>query len=113
MLNAVDAIPAEGTLTVNTDLVSDDAPFGSNEGNEKRQWLCTRIVDTGVGITPEKLEYIFEPFFTTKQTGTGLGLAVTRRIIAEHNGDIQVVSQPGKGTTFTVLLPSSVKGAPV
>jgi len=111
LLNAVEAIAAEGTLTIITDLVSDEAQFGSAEGSEPRQWLCTKIRDTGAGITPEKLEYIFEPFFTTKQSGTGLGLAVTRRVIVEHYGSIQVESQPGKGTTFTVLLPQTLKGA--
>jgi signal transduction histidine kinase len=110
LLNAVEAIAMEGTLTVSTDLVSDDAQFGSSEGNEARQWLCTKIRDTGAGITAEKLDYIFEPFFTTKQSGTGLGLAVTRRVIAEHNGSIQVESHPGKGTTFTILLPLTLKG---
>ena len=105
LLNAVEAIAMEGTLTVSTDLVSDEAQFGSAEGNEPPQWLRTKIRDTGAGITPEKLEYIFEPFFTTKQSGTGLGLAVTRRIIVEHNGSIRVESHPGKGTTFTILLP--------
>jgi two-component system, NtrC family, sensor histidine kinase HydH len=52
--------------------------------------------------------HLFEPFFTTKQNGTGLGLAVTRRIIEEHNGVIQAESQSGQGTTFTLLLPVKV-----
>jgi signal transduction histidine kinase len=105
LLNAVEAIAMEGKLTISTDLVSDEAQFGSSDGNEPPQWFCTKIHDTGAGITAEELDYIFEPFFTTKQSGTGLGLAVTRRVIVEHNGSIRVESHPGKGTTFTILLP--------
>ncbi len=64
------------------------------------------ITDTGKGIPEDKLETIFEPFFSTKgNKGTGLGLAVTRKIIEEHRGSIEVASQVGQGTTFTILLP--------
>ena len=110
-INAVDAIAMEGTLIIATELVSDTAQFELHAGKAIRQWLSVKISDTGVGITPEKLEYIFDPFFTTKQSGSGLGLAVTRRIIAEHEGSIQVESHLGKGTTFTILLPLSLKGS--
>jgi len=67
------------------------------------------IVDNGPGIPPEKLAWIFEPFNTTKGIrGTGLGLAVTKRIIYEHRGRIRVQSAPGQGTTFRVLLPADL-----
>jgi len=65
------------------------------------------ISDTGVGITEEALSKIFEPYFSTKQTGFGLGLAVTKAIIEEHQGSIAVASTPGAGTTFTVKLPAA------
>jgi signal transduction histidine kinase len=78
---------------------------GQSREGESRSWMRIRISDTGTGITQENMERLFEPFFTTKQNGTGLGLAVTRRIIEEHNGTIQVESQPGQGTTFSLLLP--------
>jgi signal transduction histidine kinase len=61
--------------------------------------------DQGSGILPEDIAKIFQPYFTTKDVGIGLGLAITERIIKEHGGEIQVESSPGRGTTFTVLLP--------
>jgi two-component system, NtrC family, nitrogen regulation sensor histidine kinase GlnL len=103
LLNAVEAINGTGTLVVATELTSSDD--GQLREGEPRRWLRIRISDTGAGITPENMDRLFEPFFTTKQNGTGLGLAVTRRIIEEHNGSIQVESQSGEGTTFTILLP--------
>jgi signal transduction histidine kinase len=106
LLNAVEAMGPEGALTVRTDLVARDAQMQPQEGDQAQRFLRLDITDTGVGIPPEKLDSVFEPFFTTKPHGTGLGLAVTRRIIEEHNGLIRVKSQPGKGTTFTVFLPA-------
>lgn len=103
LLNGVEAINASGSLTVTTELIADGE--GQIREGEPRRWMRVQFADTGGGITPENMKHLFEPFFTTKQNGTGLGLAVTRRIIEEHNGTIQVDSHPGKGTTFTVLLP--------
>ena len=69
--------------------------------------VAVTIKDTGIGIKPEDLEHIFRPFFTTKPEvkGTGLGLSVSYGIVKSHQGEIQVESQPGEGTVFTVLLP--------
>ena len=103
LLNAVEAINANGTLAVSTELLADDQL--QLRGRDARRWMRIRISDTGAGITQENMVRLFEPFFTTKQNGTGLGLAVTRRIIEEHNGTIQVESQSGEGTTFTIMLP--------
>jgi signal transduction histidine kinase len=107
LLNAVESMGAEGALTVSTDVVDGDDRLERREGQTASGFLRVGITDTGGGIPPEILESIFQPFFTTKQSGTGLGLAVTRNIIEEHQGVIRVESQPGKGTTFTVLLPCS------
>jgi len=79
-----------------------------------RTWLSTTnavkisISDTGKGIDKAYLPHIFEPFFTTKDPGqgTGLGLSITYGIIQKHNGFIDVESEPGKGTTFVITLPS-------
>lgn len=68
-----------------------------------------RVTDTGPGIEPEKLEKIWQPFFSTKGGGTGLGLPTTRRIVEELGGDIGVVSEPGRGTRFTIVLPRPPK----
>jgi signal transduction histidine kinase len=67
-----------------------------------------RVTDTGCGISKEDLPHIFEPFFTTKTEGQGLGLGLSmvEGIIDRHKGSIDVVSEPGKGTTFTLKLPA-------
>ena len=73
------------------------------------------ITDTGPGISPERLKKIFEPLFTTKIQGSGLGLAVCQQVLAKHNGSLEVHSELGVGTTFTVSLPliPKSKTAPV
>jgi signal transduction histidine kinase len=67
------------------------------------------VTDTGVGMTPEALERCFDPYFSTKKGGTGLGLATTRRIVEEHDGRIHVVSEPNRGTSFSIVLPLLVE----
>ena len=91
--NAIDAMPDGGTLTFNA-------------FSDSRR-LIIEVSDTGHGITPENLPKIFEPFFTTKEVGrgTGLGLAVCYGIITDHDGRLNVRSNIGKGTTFSIFLP--------
>ncbi len=67
--------------------------------------LLASVVDDGVGISPEHLDRLFDPFFTTKKGGTGLGLYITHDIVKRHGGALRVVSDPGRGTTFTIELP--------
>lgn len=69
------------------------------------QWVEVTVHDTGPGIPVERQRTIFEPFFTTKHKGTGLGLAIAEQIVAQHQGEITVRSQPGEGAAFTVRLP--------
>lgn len=91
ILNARDAMPGGGQLTVETRADTDA--------------VYIRFIDTGVGINSELLARIFEPYFTTKDDrGTGLGLAICQRIITQHGGQISVSSQLGQGTAFTVRL---------
>lgn len=111
LFNAVDAIGAQGAVTISTDLVGSDT-MELHDGAAVGWQFQIQISDTGAGIPPENLADIFQPFFTTKRRGTGLGLAVTRRIIEEHNGTIRVKSDPGKGTTFTILLPANSAATP-
>jgi signal transduction histidine kinase len=70
------------------------------------RFAAIRVSDTGHGIPPEVRSRLFEPFFTTKPRGTGLGLATSQQIVFEHNGHLLVESEPGKGSTFTILLPA-------
>jgi signal transduction histidine kinase len=72
--------------------------------------VVMKFEDTGKGIDGEYLDSIFEPFFTKKSKGTGLGLAISRRIVQEHGGEITVLSEVGKGSTFTIYLPVIQKG---
>ena len=75
------------------------------------QYAQIQISDTGKGIPPERLAHIFEPYQSSRPNGTGLGLATVKKIIESHNGNISVVSEPGKGTAFTISLPLSIAGA--
>ncbi len=97
IVNAIHAINENGLIEIET--------FA------KDGYVNIKFKDNGVGILPEHLDKIFEPFFTTKEAGkgTGLGLAVSKRIIDEHNGKIEVESTPGVGTTFTVKIPVYTK----
>ncbi|MDD4890567.1 MAG: ATP-binding protein [Phycisphaerae bacterium] len=69
------------------------------------RFACLEVADTGPGIPPERIERIFDAYYSTKRGGTGLGLPTTRRIVEEHHGQIDVHSEPGKGTSFTIRLP--------
>ena len=73
--------------------------------SEHEEELSVAFTDTGVGLSKKEQENIFEPFFTTKATGTGLGLSVSYGIIERHGGRIEVQSELGKGSTFTIYLP--------
>jgi len=95
LLNAVQAMPTGGTLTV----------AARNEPLAGREAIRLDVSDTGSGIAPEFRGRIFQPFFTTKASGTGLGLAVVRRIVDAHRGEVAVETSPGRGTTFTLRLP--------
>jgi signal transduction histidine kinase len=97
-LNAAEAMPGGGTVTVKTG--SDTAP-GT---------IFIEVSDTGNGIPAEAMEQIFKPFFTTKVKGTGLGLAVSRRLVEEHGGRIIAGNNADGGATFKVILPIRGKG---
>ncbi len=106
-VNARDAMPSGGRITIGTQRVRSDS-VGGIVGAEPGTWhLCLRVSDTGTGIDEVTLPHIFEPFFTTKgrESGTGLGLSVVYGIVKAHNGTIEVKSQQGIGTTFSIFLP--------
>jgi two-component system NtrC family sensor kinase len=105
-LNAIDSMPEGGRLYMATSTVAvASLPFVESLPDGCQRALLIEIADTGAGIPPDALQYVFEPFFTTKEHGSGLGLAVTQKIITEHQGYIDVQSQPEQGTTFRIYLP--------
>jgi len=67
------------------------------------------IADTGAGIPKEDLPRVFDPYFTTRSSGTGLGLAIVHKIVEAHGGEVRLESEPGKGTTATILLPKKTE----
>jgi signal transduction histidine kinase len=95
--NAIQAIPAEGSIFIKT--------------WRDKEWVKISIRDTGIGMTDEVRKKIFDPFFTTKEVGkgTGLGLSISYGIIQKHNGRIEVISAPGKGTEFLISIPINQK----
>jgi len=97
LTNSILAIEGKGDIYIETDRIEDKAKIS--------------IRDTGKGMTPEVRDHIFEPFFTTRAvgTGTGLGLSISYSIIEEHNGTIEVTSEPGKGSEFVITVPFNRK----
>lgn len=110
-VNARDAMPGGGELTFSAENleVTENGPH-TVPGQRTGSYVVLTVADTGSGIPPEILDKIFDPFFTTKPVGkgTGLGLATTRDIVANHNGFVQVVSHPGQGAKFRILLPANM-----
>jgi signal transduction histidine kinase len=95
LVNARQAMPDGGELIVRVE----------RQGNH----VELSVTDTGVGMTPEDQERCFELYYSTKKGGTGLGLSTTRRIVEEHDGTITVVSEKGRGTSFSIVLPLLVE----
>ena len=105
-LNACQAMPGGGTLTIRCETARPSARSGRPDLVEGRgNRALVTFTDTGVGIKPEHLPRIFELYFTTREKGSGIGLSMVYRTVQMHDGEIEVESTPGTGTTFRILLP--------
>ena len=108
-VNSRDAMPGGGQITIRSQNATIDRGFCKNHSWAREgDFVLLSVSDTGVGMTREVLEHIFEPFFTTKEAvkGTGLGLATVYGIVKQHEGLVNVSSQPDKGTTFSIYIPA-------
>jgi signal transduction histidine kinase/DNA-binding response OmpR family regulator len=94
MINAIEAMPSGGQIRIVTSL------------SEDGKWVSIAFQDEGMGLSQEAMAHLFEPFYTTKSKGTGLGLSVSYGIIEQHGGTIEVQSERGNGSCFTVKIPT-------
>lgn len=114
--NARDAMPRGGRLTLTTEEVEVDEQFiRMHRFGEAGKYAVISVADTGKGMDEKTREHIFDPFFTTKEVGkgTGLGLSMAYGMVKQHNGFIDVYSEPGEGTTFRIYLPLAVSSVQV
>ncbi|MBX9624738.1 MAG: two-component sensor histidine kinase [Gemmataceae bacterium] len=119
MLNAEQAMPDGGTLTlvgrvesVSASVSEDGAadgflPSPHTHTHTRTHTVCLDVIDTGCGMSPDVLAKAFRPFHTTKKGGHGLGLATARKVVEAHGGTMEVQSEPGRGTKFTIRLPAA------
>ena len=112
--NAVEAMAASGKMTLSTENRYIDIPVTGYDTVEEGDYVVLSVSDTGVGIPHDDIDRIFEPFYTKKamgRSGTGLGMAVVYGTVKDHRGYIDVISEEGKGTTFTLFFPATRKEA--
>jgi len=105
VLNAKDAMPHGGCLTVSAAVDRDDTVYPFGIVVQPSRYVHVTVSDTGSGMSGETMDHIFEPLFTTKPTGTGLGLAVTHQVVKRHGGEVLVESKEGVGTSFHLFIP--------
>jgi CheY-like chemotaxis protein len=114
VVNARDAMPKGGALAIQLERVEASPAFiAAHPAAREGLFVCLRVTDTGVGMDTTLIGRIFEPFFTTKEVGkgTGLGLATVYGIVNQHDGWIEVASEVGRGSTFSVYLPANQEAA--
>jgi CheY-like chemotaxis protein len=113
VVNARDAMPEGGKLSIATRNVPRTDPVLEELCLSKEDYIALLVADTGVGIPPDLIERVFDPFFTTKEAGkgTGLGLSIIYGFVKQSGGHIRLESEPGHGTRATIYLPRSLEGA--
>jgi len=114
VINARDAMPDGGRLVVSTSIVEVETSVDGTDGDLKPgRYVSVAVSDTGVGMSRDVLERVFEPFYTTKPLGqgTGLGLSMIYGFVRQSGGEVRIESQPGAGTTVTMLLPMAAADA--
>ncbi len=114
LINAVQALEAMPTNANRTRelMIRVEPASSADRSGDERVMHCIHVTDTGPGISAEHLKSVFQPYFSTKKGGTGLGLATTKRLIEEHQGGIEVHTEPGRGTDFVIRLPSADSADP-
>jgi len=109
IINARDAMPLGGTITIATENMLIDEQYCKKYPYARPgEYVCLSAADTGIGLEDSISARVFDPFFTTKELGTGLGLSVVYGIVKQHDGWINMSSEPGKGTIFNIFFPISV-----
>ncbi len=114
--NAAEAMPKGGKISITTENVYIDNSLKAFDAVDEGDYTTLTVTDTGIGISPEDIERIFEPFYTKKsmgRSGTGLGMAVVWGTVKDHNGYIDVQSEVGEGSTFTLYFPVTRKELPL
>ena len=110
--NAAEAMPNGGTIAISTENRYVDSPIGDYDDVREGEYIVLSVADTGIGIAPGDKERIFEPFYTKKvmgRSGTGLGMAVVWGTLKDHRGYIDIRSTEGRGTTFTLYFPVTMR----
>ena len=103
VLNGSESIVGQGSVSLRA------SARNSGSSGDPKPAVRIEVADTGRGIPPEVERRIFDPFFSTKESGTGLGLSIAARIVEKHGGDIRFSTTPGRGTTFSIVLPRGIK----
>ena len=106
LINAFEALGGEGSVLITAARGAIEGDHAHPDSPAQVPTVVVQVIDDGPGVAPEMVDRMFSPFFTTKAQGSGLGLAIVRKIVDAHDGRLDVNTAPGRGTRFTVTLPT-------